>query len=1252
MSESRLFHRVDEVARRIRRLRAIRASLLIWALLAVLLLAMAVAGDRTAEMMKLFILGAPLAMLIGWIAGRPRTDDRHQAALQVERNFPELDTRLLAAVQQHPSAETSGFSFLQSELFTEVLRHNYQADWAKSVKGIWGLQLLRILAMILCLVPLFTGPWNQKTTEARIADINDQSPATSQQLFELVVEPGDAEVERGASLLVLARFPQALPDEVSLIATKQNGETLSIPMRKSLDDPVFGGRLADVDQDMTYQIVYSDQTSSEFSITTFTYPELLRADADIHFPEFTGLDEKHLDDVRRVSLVEGSKLDLSFALNKDLQSAALIDDEGNRLELIEDGSDSVKRSLTWNAEDPQKYRYKLELIDQQGRVNRTVPEFVFQVLPNHPADLQVVFPKRDVRVSPIEELVLQANASDDYGLLKYGLIYERPDGESEELELGGKAERDERRAMDHTVFVEELDVVPNQLISYYFYADDIGPDGNVRRAFSDIFFSEVRPFEEIFRQAASQSGQQQQQQQQQQGGESGKLVEIQRQIVTASWNLIRSENRPEPTSQFLPGMEVLFESQEQAIGLAEEMMESLEDEVMKQHLQEAIDAMVSASRHFADGIANEKLESLPQGRSAAQAAYRALLRLNSREKQVQQSQAQSSQSQSQQQRMNRQMNSLELKNDRNRYETERQAQRQEQQAEQRETLQVLNRLRELARRQEDLNQKLRELENQLQQTEDPEQREELERQLKRLQEEQQEMLRNLDELRERMSQEENRQRMAEAREQVDQTRERLLQASEALQQNQTSKAIAEGTRAQRELEELKEDFRRENAGQFDEAIRDLRDDVRNLAQEQQEIERMMQPSTESQLDQRPSLRDPEPQEVSREVTEALEAQGDRLGETLDRTRELIQDAENTEPLLSDSLYETLRDLRRYEPEEALRGAAQLQRYGLDEEAREQEQQARQGIERLQRGVENAAERILGDETEALALANEELEDLTRAIESELEQDPNATQQQPGQQQPGQQQPGQQQPGQQQPGQQQPGQQQPGQQQPGQQQPGQQQPGQQQPGQQQPGQQQPGQQQPGQQQPGQQQPGQQQQGQQQQGQQQQGQQQGQQGGQQQGGQQQGGGRRNGGDLATQLGSLFQETGGDEDGGAPRNVSLPLTGDEYVEWSDRMRDVEEMVTTPELRSRVAQIRDEARKVRVDVKRHSKQPDWEMVRTKIYGPLLELQTLVAEELARRDPNERLVPIDRDPVPDKYRSLLDSYYEQLSKADRTATP
>ena len=109
--------------------------------------------------------------------------------------------------------------------------------------------------------------------------------------------------------------------------------------------------------------------------------------------------------------------------------------------------------------------------------------------------------------------------------------------------------------------------------------------------------------------------------------------------------------------------------------------------------------------------------------------------------------------------------------------------------------------------------------------------------------------------------------------------------------------------------------------------------------------------------------------------------------------------------------------------------------------------------------------------------------------------------------------------------------------------------------------------------------------------------------------------------------------------------PLETDEYRKWSRDLKDVSEMLDDPKLRSEAGAILEQARDVRREVARHSIAPDWELVRRRIYGPLRELEKQIDDEIARREPNDRLLPIDRDPVPEKYQGLVREYYERLSR-------
>jgi hypothetical protein len=115
--------------------------------------------------------------------------------------------------------------------------------------------------------------------------------------------------------------------------------------------------------------------------------------------------------------------------------------------------------------------------------------------------------------------------------------------------------------------------------------------------------------------------------------------------------------------------------------------------------------------------------------------------------------------------------------------------------------------------------------------------------------------------------------------------------------------------------------------------------------------------------------------------------------------------------------------------------------------------------------------------------------------------------------------------------------------------------------------------------------------------------------------------------------------------------PITGEDFREWSDRLRDVEEMVDDSDLRAEAARIRERARAFRAELKRHSEKPQWDVLRDQVAEPLVELEGRVAEELLRRTSKNALVPLDRDPVPPQYSEKTRRYYERLGAGTSEGT-
>ena len=408
--------------------------------------------------------------------------------------------------------------------------------------------------------------------------------------------------------------------------------------------------------------------------------------------------------------------------------------------------------------------------------------------------------------------------------------------------------------------------------------------------------------------------------------------------------------------------------------------------------------MLNAIEHLTEAAEGPAIDELRPALAAEQSAYQALLKLRAREHRVmrnsqqQQSQPNSS-SRNQSSRFQQQLQQLELRNSENRYEMQQSATQQQQETEaQREDRQVLNRLRELARRQTDLNKRIKELQSQLQEAQTEKEREDIQKQLKRLRDEEQQILRDTDELRNRMDQPQNEERMAEARDQLEQTREHVRQTSEALEQGMVTQAAASGTRAERQLSELRDDFRRQTAQQFSDEMKQMRDDARQLAKDQQQLAEKLD---ELAKPQSKSLRETGERQ---EAEQQAESQRQKLDGLLDRMESTIQEADQTEPLLSKQLYDALRDARQSRLKEAMDATKELLRRGFPDEAQLAEKVAHQEIDKLKQGIERAAESVLGDESESLRRALDEVQQLQKQLDQEIARaDP---QQQPDQSQNG------------------------------------------------------------------------------------------------------------------------------------------------------------------------------------------------------------------------------------------------------------
>ena len=134
------------------------------------------------------------------------------------------------------------------------------------------------------------------------------------------------------------------------------------------------------------------------------------------------------------------------------------------------------------------------------------PQYTIDTLSDRAPTVAFRKPGRDTSVSPIEELFVEANAEDDYGISDLELVYSVNGGAEKVVKLFKGERRVPEFIGGHTFYLEELNVQPGDSVSYFARAMDNDAVGGGKQATSDMYFLRVRPFKKDFRQAPSQGG--------------------------------------------------------------------------------------------------------------------------------------------------------------------------------------------------------------------------------------------------------------------------------------------------------------------------------------------------------------------------------------------------------------------------------------------------------------------------------------------------------------------------------------------------------------------------------------------------------------------------------------------------------------------------------------------------------------------------------------------------------------------------
>lgn len=447
---------------------------------------------------------------------QPPTD--RQIARFIEEQAGGLDDELVTAVEKSAAGSTPVTEMLIASAVRRAQAHRFDAIVSRDTvrRAMFGAALG---SLTLVVAAAFFAP-----SAGRAADV--AGAYLFPKRYAIEVTPGSVKVRAGQPLTVVARIPGIDGGLVPDITVGTGEAARSARLAPGGQAGEFTITLNNIETSFPYEVSLGAARSPRFQVDVIRPVRVSRVDIRYEYAKGLGLPSQTEGDTGDIYAPAGTTAHLTITTDKAVTQGQLTLSDGTAVALA--GSDTVLSAALTVATDGS---YRISLHDIDGLANEGT-EYFIRMLDDRPPDVRILRPAGDRHVSPLEEVAIEARADDDHGVQSLELVFKTSAGKQTVVPLGQPVSGSTATGT-HTVYLEDLRVAPGDFVTYYARARDVGRGRRPIEARSDIFFLEVKPYEEEFTASESQA----------MGGMQGEqtgleeLIAQQKDIIAATWKL-------------------------------------------------------------------------------------------------------------------------------------------------------------------------------------------------------------------------------------------------------------------------------------------------------------------------------------------------------------------------------------------------------------------------------------------------------------------------------------------------------------------------------------------------------------------------------------------------------------------------------------------------------------------------------------------------------------------------------------------
>src|SRR5688572_5399102 len=160
-------------------------------------------------------------------------------------------------------------------------------------------------------------------------------------------------------------------------------------------------------------------------------PYVQKLELEYHFPAYTGLEPRKLEDGGDIAVLKGTEVRVKVVPTMTSPGGQILLHDKDRTPLTA-GTDGT---LTGRFVADKDGFYRIELDAPTGERVSASPQYTIDVLSDQAPSVSISKPGRDTSASPIEEVFVEAKAEDDFGVKDLELIYSVNGGPEKTVKL-------------------------------------------------------------------------------------------------------------------------------------------------------------------------------------------------------------------------------------------------------------------------------------------------------------------------------------------------------------------------------------------------------------------------------------------------------------------------------------------------------------------------------------------------------------------------------------------------------------------------------------------------------------------------------------------------------------------------------------------------------------------------------------------------------------------------------------------------